>query len=41
MFEIIGDEIGTLRAESDLGDEKFLFDAFETCGRFLFFIDGC
>jgi hypothetical protein len=41
MFEIIGDEIGPLRAESDLGSEEFPFDAFETCGRFLFVGDGC
>jgi len=40
MFEIIGDEIGTLRAESDLGGKEFFFDAFETCGRFLFVGDG-
>ena len=41
MFEIIGDEIGPLRAESDLGGEKFPFDAFKTRGRFLFVGDGC
>jgi len=40
-FEIIGDEIGPLRAESDLGGEEFPFNAFETCGRFLFISDGC
>ena len=41
MFEIIGDEIGPLRAESNLGGKKLPFDAFETCGRFLFISDGC